>query len=70
MHTFPTAAYHPQFQQATTHPSSPWATHPQEPKIERYPSSLFTPQELHYKRQMNLVGVDEFGNEFVYVRKN
>ena len=50
-------------------PTSPWSFQSHDPTIERYPSSLFSTAELEHKRKMNLVAVDESGNEFVYIRK-
>lgn len=48
---------------------STWSFPSNDPIIERYPASFFTDQELAMKRKLNLVAVDEYGNEFVYVRK-
>ena len=70
MQTFPrppnTCPYPPSFKSNPT----PWSyQRQQDPMIDRYPASLFSPQELAMKRQMNLVVIDDNGNEFVYVRK-
>ena len=54
----------------TPNSTSMWNLESHETQIKKFPASLFSEDELKMKRRLNLTRFDEFGNEYVYVRKS